>query len=69
MADNAYQIKRIAKDNLAVCRSAHSTRIRPMRRPRPVGDFVLQNGPQDLQPGLPGEFFYPSLHLRPHVGH
>ena len=29
--------------------------------------FVFQNGPQDLQPRLPGQLFYLCLHLRPHL--
>jgi len=40
-----------------------------MRRPYPVRDFVFQNGAQDLQPGLPGQFFYLRLHLGPHLGY
>jgi hypothetical protein len=31
--------------------------------------FVLQNGSQDLQPGLPGQLFHLRLHLCPHLGY
>jgi hypothetical protein len=40
-----------------------------MRRPYPASYFVFQNSSQDLQPGLPGQLFQLSLHLRPHLGH
>jgi hypothetical protein len=40
-----------------------------MRRSYPAADFVFQNGPQDLQPGLPGQLFHLRLHLGPHLGH
>src|SRR5215831_10086427 len=40
-----------------------------MRWPHPAADFVFQNGPQDLQPGLPGQLLHLRLHLRPHLGH
>ena len=45
------------------------TVARPMRRSYPAGDFVFQNGAQDLQPGLPGQLFHLRLHLRPHLGY
>jgi hypothetical protein len=32
-------------------------------------DFVFQDGAQNLQPGLPGQLFHLSLHLRPHLGY
>ena len=34
-----------------------------------MADFVFQNGPQDLQPGLSGQAFHLPLHLGPHLGH
>ena len=40
-----------------------------MRRSYPAGDFVFQDGAQDLQPGLPGQLFHLRLQLGPHLGH
>jgi hypothetical protein len=40
-----------------------------MLRSHPARDFVFQNSSQDLQPGLPGQLFHLSLHLRPHLGY
>jgi hypothetical protein len=40
-----------------------------MRRHHSARDFVFQDGPQDLQPGLPGQLFYLRLHLGPYLGH
>ncbi len=40
-----------------------------MRRPHTTSNFVFQDGPQDLQPGLPGQLFHLHLHLCPHLGH
>src|SRR6516225_7910170 len=39
--------------------------VRPMRRSYPLGNFVFQDGAQDLQPSLPGQLLDPSLHSPP----
>ena len=38
-----------------------------MRRSYPLGNFVFQDGAQDLQPSLPGQLLDPSLHLSAHT--
>ena len=43
--------------------------LRPMRWSYPTGDFVFQDGAEDLQPCLTGQLFHLRLHLGPHLGH
>ena len=45
------------------------TGIWSMRWSDSTGDFLVQNGPQNLQPRLPSQLFHLCLHLRPHLGH
>ena len=49
---------------------AHTTGagMRPMRRSYAASYFVFQDSAQDLQPGLPGQFFRLRLQFAPHLG-
>jgi len=40
-----------------------------MGRSHSASDFVFQDGPQNLQTGLPSQLFHPRLHLCPRLGH